>query len=187
MLRLLNGLRDQTAWRFMLRNATTADFAAILRLNLESEHFLSSMNRERLEKLHTQAAYHRVACIDGEVVAFLLALREGGDYDSPNYEWFKARHPSFLYVDRIVVSRAHQGKGLGSELYRDLFQFARTTGEPRVTCEFDIVPLNKGSSRLHASFGFKQVGFQWVAQGKKKVSLQEVVLSPAHPICHSSG
>ncbi len=161
----------------MIRNATPADFPAILQLNLELEHLLSPMDRKLLEHLHAQAAYHRVLCIDGQVVAFVLAFREGAEYDSLNYQWFSARYPSFLYIDRIAVSSAFQGRGLGRELYRDLFQFARETGVPRVTCEYYTEPLNEASSRFHAAFGFREVGTQWIAHYGKRVSLQ--VAEPA--------
>lgn len=157
----------------MIRDATESDFTQILRLNLESEDFLSPMNLARLEHLHRQAAYHRVACVGQEVAAFLLAFREGADYDSPNYTWFASRYPSFLYVDRVVVDARHQGKKLGSQLYRDLFRFASEAGVRSVTCEFDLIPPNAASSAFHARFGFKEVGAQWVSNGKKKVSLQE--------------
>ena len=157
-----------------IRDASESDFDAILRLNLESERFLSPLDRVRLQHLHSQAAYHRVAIIDGAVAAFLLALREGADYDSPNYRWFDERYPAFLYIDRVVVDARRQGRQLGAALYRDLFEFACTSGVPSVTCEFDVDPSNAASSAFHARFGFREVGEQWIAQGRKKVSLQEV-------------
>lgn len=157
----------------MIRDITGTDFAELLRLNLESEHFLSPMDRAQLEHMHGQAAYHRAACMGQEIVAFLLAFREGADYDSPNYRWFAGRYSSFLYVDRVVVAARHRGEKLGSALYRDLFRFASEAGVPRVTCEFDVIPLNAVSSSFHARFGFREVGTQWVSNGKKKVSLQE--------------
>lgn len=156
----------------MIRDANSADFPAILALNAESEHFLSPLRRAHLEHLHRQAAHHRVAELDSSVVAFLLAFREGADYDSPNYQWFNARYQNFLYVDRVVVAVAAQGKRLGAALYDDLFAFAREKKIPVVTCEFYIQPLNEVSSRFHARFGFREVGTQWVADGKKQVSLQ---------------
>jgi uncharacterized protein len=168
----------------MIRNANIADFPSILKLNLESEHLLAPMNRKLLEKLHAQAAYHRVACIDDAVVAFTLAFRENAESDSQNFRWFAARHPSFLYIDRIAVSGVYQGKGLGRDLYRDLFQFARVNGVDIVTCEYYLQPLNEASSRFHAGFGFKEVGEQWVmpigtpeGSPPRKVSLQEVVIA----------
>jgi predicted GNAT superfamily acetyltransferase len=157
----------------MIRDATESDFEQILRLNLESERFLSPLDRARLQHLHRQAACHRVAIIDGAIAAFLLVLREGADYDSPNYRWFAERYPVFLYIDRVVVDARQQGRQLGAALYRDMFEFARASGVPAVTCEFDVIPPNRASSAFHARFGFRVVGEQWIAQGRKKVSRQE--------------
>lgn len=154
--------------------AAPADFGAILALNRESEHFLSPLDAQRLARLHGEAAYHRVLRSGGEVAAFLLAFREGASYDSPNYRWFAERYPRFLYIDRVVVARAHQGRGLGRRLYVDLLAHAAATGAARVTCEFDLEPPNEASARFHAGFGFREVGTQWVAGGRKQVSLQAV-------------
>jgi uncharacterized protein len=164
-----------TAQSPVLRNATPADFPAILRLNTESEHYLSPLTASRLGEFHAWSAYHRVLAADGGVIAFLLAFREGTAYDSPNYRWFE-QYPRFLYVDRIVVSPAHQGHRYGTLLYTDLFGFARDSGAGRVVCEFDIDPPNETSRRFHARFGFREVGTQWVAGGTKRVSLQEAPL-----------
>ena len=155
-----------------LRDATPADHAAILALNLESEALLSPMDAARLIELEAMAALHRVAVEDGKVVAFLLAFREGADYDSPNYRWFAARYQRFLYVDRIAVSAACQGRGLGVKLYEDLFAHARRERIEHLACEYYIAPFNEASSRHHARFGFVEVGRQWVADGRKQVSLQ---------------
>jgi predicted GNAT superfamily acetyltransferase len=157
----------------MIRDAVDSDFPALLALNAESERFLSPMDPPRLQRLHRMAAYHRVVEMQDSVVAFLLAFRECADYDSPNYRWFGERYPHFLYIDRIVVAAAEQGKRLGAVLYDDLFAFARTGGISRITCEFDIDPPNEASRRFHARYGFREVGTQWVAGGKKQVSLQE--------------
>lgn len=155
-----------------LRDATAADHATILDLNLESEAMLSPLDEARLKQLDAQAAYRRVLCDDGRVVAFLLAFREGADYDSPNYLWFAQHYERFLYIDRVVVAASHQGRGLGAQLYRDLFAFAREHAIDVVTCEFYVQPPNEASRRFHAGFGFREVGTQWVAGGTKQVSLQ---------------
>jgi len=156
----------------MIRDATASDFPAILALNAESVHFLSPLDEARLQRLHAQAAYHRVVEIDGEVAAFLLVLREGADYDSPNYLWFAQRYPQFLYVDRIVVDARRQGQGLAARLYDDLLEFAATAGIAQLTCEFDLDPPNPASAKFHARYGFREVGKQWLGGGKKQVSLQ---------------
>src|SRR5688572_10339566 len=128
-----------------IRPAVAADHARILALNLESEAMLSPMDAARLRELDAMAAYHRVACDGDQVVAFVLAFREGVAYDSPNYVWFAQRYPRFVYVDRIVVAGTHQGRGLGPLLYRDLFDFARASDIAHVTSEFYTVPANEAS------------------------------------------
>lgn len=155
-----------------IRNATLADHPAILALNLECEALMSPLDAARLARLERESACHRVVCDGEQVVAFLLAFREGADYDSPNYRWFSERYPSFLYVDRIAVAASHRGRKLGGLLYEDLFAFAREQGFERIACEFYIVPFNEASSRFHARYGFAQVGTQWVAGDSKQVSLQ---------------
>jgi len=162
-----------------LRDASPTDFAQILRLNAESEQFLSPLPLARLQSLHAQAAYHRIIESGPAVYAFLLAFREGCAYDSLNYQWFASHFDRFLYIDRVVVSAQQQGKGLGKLLYSDLFAFAGRTGAVRVTCEFDVEPPNEASRRFHQGFGFREVGTQRVASGKKWVSLQAVALATA--------
>ncbi len=155
-----------------LRDARREDFAAILALNTESVHFTSPLTAERLDALHRAAAYHKVVEIDGEVVAFLLAFREGAPYDSPNYLWFAERYPQFLYIDRIVVAPAHRGARLGIALYDDIIAFAAASGVPWLMCEFDGEPPNPASIKFHERMGFAEVGTQWLSGGKKRVSLE---------------
>jgi len=154
------------------RPATAADFDAILVLNEESVAALSHLTVERLSALHAQAALHRVVEDDGAVVAFMLALRENAEYDSPNFQWFFTRYDRFLYVDRIVVSRNARARGAGTLLYRELFEFAAASSVDLVTCEYDLDPPNPRSRRFHARFGFAKVGRQRLAGNGKHVSLQ---------------
>lgn len=160
----------------MIRDALERDFPALLALNEESVAVLSPLDLDGLRRLHAQAARHRVVEIDGEIAAFLLVLREGADYASPNYRWFAANYDRFLYVDRVVVSLAQQGRGLGRQLYDDLFDWARREGVERIALEFDVEPPNEASRRFHAGYGFREVGSQRVANGKKRVSLQIAAL-----------
>ena len=140
--------------------------------------YLSPLTPDSLQWLHDAAAYRRVVVDEGEIVAFLLALREGGTYDSLNYCWFAQNYDRFLYIDRVVVSSRSRGVGIGHLLYADLFAFARQSQAARVTCEYDIDPPNEASRRFHEGLGFKDVGTQSVAAGKKRVSLQAVTLPP---------
>jgi predicted GNAT superfamily acetyltransferase len=159
-----------------IRDAAEADFAAMLRLNVESEHFLSPLSLPQLQSLRAQAWYCRVIGVEGAVRGFLLALREGADYASVNYRWFADRYSEFLYIDRVVIDAAARGQHLAVQLYEDLFARARTEGIKRITCEFDTDPPNEASLRFHRRFGFRAVGSQQTANGKKTVSLQVVTL-----------
>lgn len=165
----------------MIRDAIPSDYPAILALNLASEHLLAPLDLDHLAHLHAMADRLRVVEHDGTVVAFLLVLREGTAYDSPNYRYFAARRDKFLYVDRIVVGAGHRSGGWGSALYEELFQNARASDVPSVTCEIDAEPPNEASRRFHARFGFQDIGRQWVAEGRKQVSLQEARLPPRVP------
>lgn len=155
-----------------LRPAAESDFDAVLALNRESERFLSPLARDGLERLHAQADLHLVLEDAGTVIAFLLALRQGASYNSPNYRWFVDRYTRFLYIDRVVVSSARHGGGLGRALYERAFAHARETALPVVTSEYDVEPPNPASEAFHRRFGFVEVGRQAVAGGRKRVSMQ---------------
>lgn len=155
-----------------IRAARPEDLADILALNEESVRFLSPLTPARLRALHDEAELHHVAEDHGRVVAFVLALREGSAYDSVNYRWFASRYPRFLYVDRVVVSTARHGRGVGRALYAAVFEHAARAGFPVVACEYDVDPPNPPSERFHRAFGFAEVGRQLAGDGKKQVSLQ---------------
>lgn len=155
----------------LVRDATAADFPALLALNEAWVHFLSPLSSERLDALHRASAYHRVVEDHGSIAGFLLAFREGASYDSPNYAWFSQRYPAFVYVDRVVVAGDAQRKGVGTLLYDDVFAFARSSGVPIVAAEFYTRPPNPVSARFHERYGFTEVGSQAIATDKR-VSLQ---------------
>jgi predicted GNAT superfamily acetyltransferase len=162
----------QGAEHVAIRLATPEDHETILAMNQESVHFLSPLTIEKLRWLHEESEFSSVVEIDGQVGAFLIAFREGSSYDSPNYTWFAGRYEKFLYIDRVVVFIKHQGKGLGTLLYKDAFQRAALMKIPVITAEIDIEPPNPGSLKFHKEFGFSEVGTQAVCDGKKQVSLQ---------------
>lgn len=155
-----------------VRDATQDDYAVILALNLADVTLTSPMDSARLATLDGISCYHRVACMDGQVMGFLLAMRSGAPYENDNFAWFSRKYVSFVYVDRVVISNAARGQRLGSRLYEDLFSWARQNGIPHVTCEYNIVPANEPSRLFHKKFGFVEQGTQWVSDRTKQVSLQ---------------
>jgi len=155
-----------------IRHATQDDYGVILALNQGDEAHTSPMDSIRLAILDGLSCYHRVACIDGQVSGFLLAIRSGAAYENDNFAWFNRKYASFVYVDRVVIASAARGLRMGSLLYEDLFSWARLQGVPLVTCEYNIVPANEPSRRFHEKLGFKEQGTQWLANRTKQVSLQ---------------
>lgn len=155
-----------------IRDAATSDFESICALNLAEVQHTSPMDVSRLAELGSLACYFRVACADGCVSAFLLALCNGAPYENENFSWFARKYTRFIYVDRVVVSSAFRRLRLASLLYEDLFRCARDHAIPVVTCEYNIIPLNEASRLFHDRFGFKEQATLWVANGTKQVSLQ---------------
>ena len=158
--------------KISIRDAEDDDFAAIVELNVHEVQHTSPMDLERLRYLNSISNYHKIATVDDEIAAFLLAMKDHCGYINENYEWFAERYPRFLYVDRIVVSSKFQKLRLGSLLYNDMFQQAGANQIQVVTCEYNIVPLNEPSRSFHDKFGFREIGTQWIADGAKQVSLQ---------------
>jgi uncharacterized protein len=106
----------------------------------------------------------------GELDAFLLAFDQDAHYDSPNFIWFRARYPRFVYVDRIVVDSTARGRGCARRLYDDLFEHAVRAGHDRVVCEVNSTPPNPASDAFHAALGFVEVGTASVYDGNRTVS-----------------
>jgi predicted GNAT superfamily acetyltransferase len=156
----------------VLRPATAGDFERIVELNAGEVVQTSAMDLARLRLLAALAAYHKVAEVDGRIAAFLLAMDHAAAYDNDNFRWFAARYPRFLYIDRIVVDAGHAGLGIGSRLYRDLFEHARHADIGTVVCEYNLEPPNPASAAFHARFGFGEVGARRLADGSKRVSMQ---------------
>ena len=139
---------------------------ALLALNNAHAQELSWLEAERLEYLSSEAFLARRI---GHVDAFLLAFDQDARYDSPNFIWFRARYPRFVYVDRIVVAPSARGRGCARRLYADLFEHAVRAGHDRVVCEVNKMPPNPASDAFHAALGFVEVGTASVHGGSRTV------------------
>jgi predicted GNAT superfamily acetyltransferase len=155
-----------------IRDTATGDFSRIVSLNAAAVQHTSAMDVPRLQNLVALAMYHKVILVDGAIAGFLLAMRDNTPYPNDNYAYFAARFETFLYIDRIVIDPVYAGLRLGTLLYRDVFDYARTNDLPVIACEYNIEPPNEPSRRFHNKFGFNEIGSQWLDGGKKRVSLQ---------------
>ncbi len=149
-----------------------ADIGEALELNEASVPHVSSISLDEMHWFADNAHYFRVARIDGELAGFLIGLRPGLPYASPNYTWFCDNYDDFGYVDRVAVARSARRKRVASTLYDD---FAETlAGKVEVmTCEVNIRPPNESSMRYHELHGFTRVATQETEGGKKEVALLE--------------
>ena len=153
------------------RDASRSDYDAILRLNESAIPNVNRISPSELSDLHAQSFSLRVVSDRASLAGFLLTLRENASYPSLNFQWFKARYPEFVYIDRIVVAADFQRHGIGRLLYEDLINSAARVA-PVLACEVNIEPPNPGSMKFHRSFGFVEVGQQDTEGGKKRVSLK---------------
>jgi predicted GNAT superfamily acetyltransferase len=149
--------------------------AALLALNNAHAQELSWLDPARLQQLVEQSFLARRI---GSLEAFLLAFDQNARYDSPNFLWFCARFPRFVYVDRIVVAATARGRGHARRLYDDLFGRAAEAGHERVVCEVNTLPPNPASNAFHAALGFVEVGSARVYDGSRTVRYLSRELTP---------
>jgi len=158
-----------------IQDLQASEIPIILALNNAHAAETSLLDEAGLRSLLALCAYERG--IDHGSTALLLALDQNALYANPNFAWFKARHSSFLYIDRVIVSRTARGQGLARKLYLDLFARAIEAGHRRVVCEINADPPNPASDAFHEAMGFKAVGAATIHNGTKTVLYFEKLLS----------
>ena len=153
-----------------IRDVREQELDSVLALNNAAGTTILPLDMARLIALSEQAAYFRVALVDGNMAGFLIALREDGDYGSPNFLWFRERYPQFLYIDRIVIAKPYQGLGLGRIFYADVTSYAEVR-VPLLACEVFLEPPDDVAVLFHGTYGFHEVGQQIMPDVNRRVSL----------------
>jgi hypothetical protein len=155
----------------VIRAAEATDLDTMLALNASALTETGPLDETGLARLLAEAFRATIAPpADG----FLIALDQNSRIsDGANFAWFKARHPRFVYVDRIVVAAPARGRGIGQALYRDLFQAARAASHALICAEVNLDPPNPVSDAFHAGFGFAEVGRAYLPDRKKTVRYLE--------------
>lgn len=154
----------------LIRDVREHELEAILELNNSVGPGILSLSMEQLRFCFAQAAYFRVADVDGKIVGFLIAYDEDSDYASSNYQWFRQRYPAFLYIDRVVVARAQRRAGLGRVFYADVTSFAEVR-RPLLACEVFLEPRNDAVLLFHGTYGFHEVGQRVMEETGTRVSM----------------
>ena len=153
-----------------LRRVEDPDLTAVLQLNAASVPAVNNVDLEQMRWFAANAAYFSVALHRGRFAGFLIGMRPGTSYASPNYQWFCDTYDDFGYIDRIAIAEDARRLGLASRLYRD-FEASLPAGVGVLTCEVNIVPPNESSMRFHERYGFRTVGTQTLDGGRKEVAL----------------
>ena len=155
---------------FLITDVELTFLDKVLALNESQVPHLGKVDMDQMAWFAGNASYFRVAMADDELAAFMVGLRPGTSYQSPNYRWFCDRYEDFAYVDRVAVAENYRRHGLASRLYDD---FAATVPDSVsvMTCEVNIRPPNDESMQFHYRLGFRQVGTQSIENGSKEVAL----------------
>jgi predicted GNAT superfamily acetyltransferase len=147
------------------------DYDAVLALNEESVPHVNLIGAAELQWFVENAACTRIVKIDDRLAGFLIGLRPGLEYASPNYQWFCDNYDDFAYIDRVIVSTWARRRGVADALYA-AFSSSQSDA-PVMTCEVNIRPSNEGSMLFHKQMGFRQVSSHEIDGGDKEVALME--------------
>jgi len=153
-----------------IRDVREHELDSVLALNNAAGPSILPMDAAKVRFFWEHAEYFRVAEQDGLITGFLVALSQDAPHDSPNFRWFKDRHPRFLYVDRIVIARPRRGGGRGRAFYADVQSFAELRW-PQLCCEVFLQSGNDPALLFHGSFGFREVGQQVMPGTEIRVSM----------------
>lgn len=151
----------------MIAQIETQHHAALLEMNAEFVHWLSPLDAQTLDYILARASYARQI---GNGAGVLIGYAYDVHYpDHKNLTWLGGRLSNFFYIDRIIISRAAQGKGYGRKLYEDAAAFAASGGYSALACEVNTRPDNPGSHKFHLSQGFETIGEQEFPDFNKSV------------------
>jgi predicted GNAT superfamily acetyltransferase len=138
----------------------------LLALNNDHSIELSPLTLPELDQI-IRASFFSATINNSD--ALLISFDQTSAYQHVNFLWFRERYDRFVYVDRVVVSRAARGKGYARALYLDLFERGKSAGHTRIVCEVNLDPPNPASDAFHASLGFSTVGQASIHNGAKTV------------------
>lgn len=153
-----------------IRDVREHELDHVLALNNAAGPTILPLDTAKVGRFFDNAEYFRIAEVDGHIAGFLIALREGNDYESANFLWFRERYPAFVYIDRIVVAKPYRGLGLGRVFYTDATSYAEVR-VPVLSCEVFLEPRDDVSVLFHGTYGFHEVGQQIMPGVGKRVSL----------------
>jgi hypothetical protein len=141
----------------VIRDVREHELDSVLALNNAAGSAILPLDAARVRRFHAEAEYFRVAERDGAMAGFLIGFGSGARHDSDNFRWFRERHASFFYIDRIVVASRRRGGGVGRAFYADVQSYAELR-YPQLACEVFLEQDSDPALLFHGSFGFREIG-----------------------------
>ena len=141
----------------VIRDVREHELDSVLALNNAAGPAILPLDAPRLRRFHANAEYFRVAERDGAMAGFLVGFGADAGHDSDNFRWFRERHASFFYIDRIVVASRRRGGGVGRAFYADVQSYAELR-YPQLACEVFLEQDSDPALLFHGSFGFREIG-----------------------------
>ncbi len=105
---------------------------------------------------------------DADYIGFAVVMNNNSNYQSLNYQYFKRKFTNFLYVDRVAVVDKAQRMGVGSRIYKKLYEISSNASVP-LCCEVNTFPINAQSLNFHKKMDFKII--EEVPYAEKKVAM----------------
>src|SRR5258705_101029 len=166
-------------WR--VRDAGRRDLPAILAINGEGVPDVSRLSPRNAEDLLEAATLLRVAGAADRIVAYVIAFASEAEYDGEEFQWFRLRSESFLYVDQVAVAASERGRGVASALYADVERVTRGRGLAAITLEVNLRPENPASLGFHLRHGFVEVGRLETRDGRRVCLMEKRLQAAATP------
>ena len=135
----------------IIRSMTASDIEAVWAINQENIPAVGEETVEVLADLLSMSLFSLVVEAEKVVVGFCMILGPQTQYQSPKYLYFCERYADFIYLDRVAVTSAFQGLGLGAAMYREVERLSQST---LFALEVNTKPRNEGSLRFHTREGF---------------------------------
>ena len=148
----------------VIREMITSDLDEVWQINQENVPAVGEESIEALVEILAMSSISLVAEYKNTVVGFCMVLGPHTSYGSPNYLYFCSKLTNFIYLDRVAVTAAWQGKGIGADLYREVA--SRSTAD-WFALEVNTKPRNDGSLKFHAREGFVEMEERETRPGKK--------------------
>lgn len=158
---------------FRFRDVAIDDLDAILALNRMAGISVAAIDRTTLLDYYENAVYFRIAETEGGIAGFLIGTDHTAQIGNPGFDWFRARHAEFAYIDRIVIASDYRGHGLGRVFYADMTSFAEVR-VPVLGCQVSLSPRDDVSLLFHASLGFHEVA--QLARDEHRIGVMERAL-----------